>query len=164
MKTIVLIIMSIICGLAVSQFPEFEQQYRQRLSGAVDELSKIVVQFDADAGQFGLTRDVALKRYLASSDQFLNLRGKNMEQIITRYDYLSAHEKNLETASDFKRLWVFIRERDAELTKATAEIYEPALPITAEGLIHAAIGFLAGWGLFGLLLWPFGRSRRRAEA
>ncbi len=164
MKSIILTLISLICGLALSQFPEFEQQYRQRLSGVVDELSKIVAQFDADARQFGLSRDVALERYRESADDFLNVQGKNMEEVITRYDSLSAHEAEMEEASQFKRLWVFARDRDMELAKDTAEIYEPALPITPEGLAHAAGGFFAGWGIFGILLWPFGRRRRRLEA
>ena len=164
MKTFVLVIVSLICGLALSQFPEFEQQYRQRLSGAVTELSKIVTQFDQDAGQYGLSRDEALERYLSASDEFLNLRGKSMEEIIARYEYLSAHEESLESAGEFERLWVFARDRDSELAQDTASIFEPALPITTEGLIHAAGGFFAGWLFFGMLLWPFGRSRRRARA
>ena len=164
MKKLVIIIFALICGLAASQFPEFEQQYRQRLSGAVTELARIVSRFDDDAGQFGLSRDEALSRYLASSDEFLNLRGKSMGEIIARYDYLSAHEERLENAGQFERLWVFARDRDMELARDTAGIYEPALPITTEGLAHAAGGFAGGLAIFGLLLWPFGRRRHRAVA
>ena len=44
----------------LSQFPEFSQQYIQRLSGAVDELSRVVAEFDADAAALGLSRGEAL--------------------------------------------------------------------------------------------------------
>ena len=40
----------------LSQFPEFSQQYVQRLGGAVDELSRFVAEFDADAAAVGMTR------------------------------------------------------------------------------------------------------------
>ena len=30
------------CGVAASQLPEFAQQYRQRLGGALDELTALV--------------------------------------------------------------------------------------------------------------------------
>ncbi|WP_299848506.1 DUF2937 family protein [uncultured Roseovarius sp.] len=43
-----------------SQFPEYSQQYTQRLAGAVDELSRVVRAFDADAGRLDLTREAAL--------------------------------------------------------------------------------------------------------
>lgn len=48
------------CALAASQFPEFSQQYKQRLSGAVDELAWVVERFDADAAALGMSRDAAL--------------------------------------------------------------------------------------------------------
>ena len=39
----------VLCGALASQAPEFAQQYRQRLGGALDELTAIVAQFDDDA-------------------------------------------------------------------------------------------------------------------
>ena len=47
-------------AVSLSQFPEFSQQYLQRLAGAVDELQVIVETFDADAKGANLTRDEAL--------------------------------------------------------------------------------------------------------
>ncbi|MEM9851772.1 MAG: DUF2937 family protein, partial [Pseudomonadota bacterium] len=40
---------------ATSQFPEFSQQYVQRLGGAVDELRRVAADFDASARAAGLT-------------------------------------------------------------------------------------------------------------
>ena len=42
-------------GVSLSQFPEYSQQYIQRLAGAVDELTLFVEGFDADATSVGLT-------------------------------------------------------------------------------------------------------------
>lgn len=159
MKSVFILIFALLCGVATSQFPEFEQQYRQRLSGAVTELSKIVDRFDADADQFGLTREDALQRYVASTDSFLNLRGKSMEEIISRFEYLSEHQAKLETAGDLERVWIFTNERDKQLTRDTAQIFEPAVPVTVEGLMFAAGGMALGWILLSLLLLPFGRTR-----
>jgi hypothetical protein len=50
-------------GFALSQFPEYAQQYVQRLGGAVDELRIIVADFDRGAAEAGLTRDEALARF-----------------------------------------------------------------------------------------------------
>ena len=36
-------------ALTASQLPEFAQQYRQRLGGALEELRQVVADFDADA-------------------------------------------------------------------------------------------------------------------
>ena len=43
-------------AMALSQFPEFSQQYMQRMAGAVDELRGVVLAFDQSASQAGLTR------------------------------------------------------------------------------------------------------------
>ena len=55
-------------GLALSQFPEYAQQYTQRLGGAVDELRAVTRQFDAAATAAGLSREQALARYGLSTD------------------------------------------------------------------------------------------------
>ena len=34
-------------GIVASQGPEFSQQYRQRLGGAIDELKQVIARFDA---------------------------------------------------------------------------------------------------------------------
>jgi len=43
-------------ALAGSQIPEFAQQYRQRLGGAIDELNRMIAQFDSEAAGQSLTR------------------------------------------------------------------------------------------------------------
>lgn len=48
------------CGLVGTQAPEFAQQYRQRLAGAVDELTRVVQAFDAEAQGEGLPADAAI--------------------------------------------------------------------------------------------------------
>ena len=66
-------------AIACSQFPEYAQQYEQRLGGAVDELRIIVADFDADARKFGLSREEALGRYAASPDPFIMARGPTID-------------------------------------------------------------------------------------
>ena len=53
-----LVSFGIVSGAGFSQFPEFSQQYLQRLGGAVDELSTVVSDFDRSAATFGMTRRI----------------------------------------------------------------------------------------------------------
>ncbi len=46
---------ALIAGLIGSQAPEFAQQYSQRLGGAVQELKRIVAEFDAEVAQEKVT-------------------------------------------------------------------------------------------------------------
>jgi len=52
---------AVLTGLIGSQGPEFGQQYRQRLGGALDELNRIVSEFDEEARGQDLTRAEALR-------------------------------------------------------------------------------------------------------
>ena len=56
-------------AVGLSQFPEFSQQYAQRLGGAVDELARVVEDFDADASDVGLNRDEALSQLSRAVEQ-----------------------------------------------------------------------------------------------
>ncbi|MEL7345872.1 MAG: DUF2937 family protein, partial [Pseudomonadota bacterium] len=81
-------ILALAGGLAgaagMSQFPEYSQQYTQRLAGAVDELSTVVADFDASALASGLTRQEALAQL--SGTEFLDRRQADMTRTLTRYD------------------------------------------------------------------------------
>ena len=93
-------------GLAVgfSQFPEYAQQYEQRLGGAVNELRIIVADFDNDAQKFGLSREQALQHYAVSADNFLVARGVSMSRTLARYNELNADLSDLQNAGPLQRL------------------------------------------------------------
>jgi hypothetical protein len=52
---------AVLAGLIGSQGPEFAQQYRQRLGGALEELNRIVSEFDAEVRGQNMTRAEGLK-------------------------------------------------------------------------------------------------------
>ena len=59
---------ALLAGLIGSQGPEFAQQYRQRLGGAIDELNRIVANFDAEAQRENLTPAEGLSRLDQNAD------------------------------------------------------------------------------------------------
>lgn len=146
-------------GLTLSQFPEFSQQYEQRLGGAVDELHAIVVDFDADAAREGLNREQALARYETHPDTFIIGRGADMSATIVRYDRLSSHLATLQNAGPVERLSGLAQYYDPEISARAFEAYKPAVPLTVEGFAYAGAGVLGGYGIVGLLGLPFRRRR-----
>ncbi|SHM01076.1 Protein of unknown function [Roseovarius litoreus] len=157
------------CGLTgavgLSQFPEFSQQYTQRLSGAVKELETIVARFDADAAGLGLTRAAALED-LAQGSAMGAARAQSMGQVLARHDRLQHALAKLSGTSSLHKALNIRGFADAELVRDTWAAYRPALPVTAEGLGFAAAGFILGYGLIGGALSGLGRltSRRRQAA
>ena len=151
----------IIGGAAASQFPEFSQQYRQRLGGAVDALAEVVADFDASAQAEGLSREAALTQLKGTA--FLDRRRTDMTRTFDRYARLRSDQVALEGAGPFMRAYHVARSADADVAVAALDTFEPAVPLTAAGGIFAGSGFLAGllavWAVLKVLLWPFGRRR-----
>ena len=146
-----------------SQFPEYSQQYTQRLGGAVDALAEGVADFDASARAEGLSREAALDQMVGAA--FIERRQADMRRPFTRHARLSADLTALQGAGPFTRAWHAYRLTDREVARAARDAYQPALPLTFAGLTFALAGFAGGlaaiWAILRLILWPFaGRARR----
>jgi hypothetical protein len=153
-------------GLAVtlSQFPEYAQQYTQRLGGAVDELRVITEDFDRAADASGLDRQTALARYNGSADAFLADRGDSMGRTFVRYETLTETLARIEGAGPVERLQSLPAYLDTDIGRRTLENYKPALPVTIEGVLYAGAGFILGYmalsGLVRFCALPFRRRQR----
>lgn len=155
---------AVLGGAGASQFPEYSQQYLQRLSGAVDELRIVVEQFDASAEGAGLSREEALDQMTGT--EFLNSRQSDMRRTFSRYERLSGDLVALENAGTWGRVAQAYRMVDSEVARAALEDFKPAVPVTAEGAAYAGGGAAAGWftwaGIWASLAW-LGRSLFRRK-
>lgn len=146
-------------AIALSQFPEYAQQYTQRLGGAVDELRVITEDFDRAAAEGGLDRAAALGRYEASNDDFLSGRGGSMTATFSRYEQLSATLARIQNAGAIERFQSLPAYLDTDIGRRTLESYKPAIPVTMEGILYAGGGFILGYlilsGLWRFLAMPF---------
>ena len=152
-----------IAGAAVtSQFPEFSQQYTQRLGGAVDALAEVVADFDASAAAVGMDRAAALSQMQGT--EFLQRRQSDMTETFARFGRLSADLAALDGQGPFMRAYNLPRLRDAQIAQAAWTAYQPAVPLNFAGGSFAVLGFVLGSAALGavlkLLFWPF---RRRAN-
>jgi hypothetical protein len=148
-------------AVALSQFPEFSQQYLQRLAGKVDALSAVAADFDASATRSGLTREAALAQMTGTAfnlNHQADLRA-TFAQTATLQDNLTT----LRAASPLERMTMPQRLADPETLQATWADFKPAIPTTADGAMTAGLGYVGGWALTGvlckLLAWPFRRRR-----
>src|SRR5437763_12722940 len=69
-------------AVAASQLPEYAQQYRQRLGGAIDELNAVIDRFDAEAAQSGMDEQQGIAHLQQSEDRFVQQRGAQMRDTI----------------------------------------------------------------------------------
>jgi hypothetical protein len=137
-------------GIIASQGPEYAQQYRQRLGGAIDELRQVITRFEADAQASGETRESAIVRLRSNTDDFVSRQGAAMQANVERLRNLETHRDTMMQAGPFARVALMARDGDRDVMEAVYRDFEPALPVTEEGVLSTAIGFVAVWG--GLLL------------
>lgn len=159
-------ILGVVGGLAgaagLSQYPEFSQQYTQRLGGQVDALSQVVADFEASALRSGLTRTQAFDQMTGT--QFLDDRQADMRRTFTRHVVLTDNLARLRGATPMQRLAMPHRLMDTETLSRTWDDYAPAVPLNAPGVVAAGAGFFGGWTLIAMLLALVGKLVRRRPA
>ena len=163
LSRLLVLLLGLAGALAASQAPEFAQQYRQRLNGALDELARVVARFDADAQAEGLDRLAALAAYEGVPSTFLNRRGESVRLDIARMERLAVHAETLEATDPLWRPLVVAREADGPLLRGTWSQYVPAVPVDFAGALYAGLGFLAT-AILGLLGLRLARHRPRRVA
>ncbi|MGP6085816.1 DUF2937 family protein [Antarctobacter jejuensis] len=137
-------------AVGLSQFPEFSQQYLQRLGGAVDELERQVTRYEGDAAQQGMPLDAYLVA-LANEGEMAETQAGNMAADIARYERLSEALSTLEGAGPFMRARLaFDAAPDRDVARRAMEVFKPAVPATFEGAVFAGTGFVAGWAVLAL--------------
>jgi hypothetical protein len=157
MRKFVLLISALVWAALLSQFPEFYQQYTQRLGGRLDELNLQMRDLDARAGKLGLTRFEYVRRFINNPDQVIQLEGQNLSNLMGRQIAYTKAFNALQNAPPLWRAVRFAEYFDEDIALPTVEIFKPAVPLTIEGAIYSGTGFLIGWlSMFGLV-----RRRRR---
>jgi hypothetical protein len=151
----------LLLAVAASQIPEYAQQYRQRLGGAIDELQAIVARFDQDSAREGLTEQQGLARLAGNGDEFVRGRGLQMRDVVERLKTLSRADAAMTRSGPLGRLIVLVGNFDPLIARRAYASYEPAVPVTSEGFGLAALGFLIGVAFTRLIAMPFRRFGRR---
>ena len=98
----------------------------------------------------GETRDSAIARLRGNADDLASRQGAAMQANVERLGRLETHRQAMMQAGPFARVALMVRDGDRDVMEAAYRDFEPAVPVTEEGILSAAIGFVAVWG--GLLL------------
>lgn len=161
----IIILLALAIGLAASQFPEFSQQYLQRLVGQYDALAQLARDFDTSAARAGLTRAQALADLTGST--FREAHRADMQVAFARLERIGADLMLLRAATPLERMALPHRFRDGVTLAATWADFRPALPLGLGGVYAAGLGFLAGLiglhSLIAALAWPFRKAAGAAK-
>ncbi|MEM6886818.1 MAG: DUF2937 family protein [Pseudomonadota bacterium] len=147
LRTLTLVV-TVCGGLLAAQFPAFSQQYAQRLGGAVDELARVVADFDASAQAAGLTRQAALAELRGTV--FLERRQQDMRRSVGRLKTLRGDLEALKGAGPFMRAYYIGHLTDRDVVRRTLETFKPGLPVGTAGFSFFVLGWLAASGIVSL--------------
>ncbi len=145
---------AMVFAIATTQLPEYMQQYRQRLGGAIDELAAIIEQFDKDSAAEGLSEADGIARLKANPDPLAKARGAAMTATVARLAKLERSAAALDNPDRFVRWETFPSTFDTRVAARAYEAYQPAVPTTADGFVAGLVGFLIGGGLVHVLALP----------
>jgi Protein of unknown function (DUF2937) len=151
---------ALMAGVIGSQGPEYAEQYRQRMGGALDELKRIVAQFDASAAHRGLTTPQAVGRLEQNAEPLAREQGQDMAETIARAHRLEEALEAMRSAGPLKRIYVMAKDFDPDIARHTFDNYEPAAPLTLESAVVAGLAAISGWAATHLIAWPIRRARR----
>jgi hypothetical protein len=148
---------ALIAGVIGSQGPEFAQQYRQRIGGALDELKRILAEFDAETAREGMTPAQGVQRLEGNRDLLARERGEDMAQTIDRARRLEEQLEAMTSAGPLKRLYVMAKDFDPQIARRALDNFEPAAPLSLEAAAAAGLAAAWGWAATHLCAWPFRR-------
>lgn len=153
------IAIGLLFGLIGAQAPEFAQQYRQRLAGALDELTRMIADFDAQSAAQSLSRAEGVARLKANGDALARERGEAIEDDVARASRLQAQLDALR-AGGLAGFAGFIANFDAATAGRALEDFSPAVPLTATAFIIGGAAMVFGWGATHVVARPIRRARQ----
>ncbi|MCX8255110.1 hypothetical protein RHAL1_02896 [Beijerinckiaceae bacterium RH AL1] len=149
-----------LCGLAMTQLPEFVQQYQQRLGGAIDELAAVVARFDSDSAQHGMTQAAGIDRLHENSDKFVRERGDEIQDDIVRLANLRDAQAAFKNEGALQQIVTFATHYDQRIARGAYNDFAPAVPTSPEALALGLFGFVFAGGVVHLTGHQVRRRRR----
>ncbi len=129
-------------GSATSQFPEFFQQYLQRLGGHADQAAIQAARIRDAAAAEKLSLQAYLDSFLNSQISAHRRQGEILQVELGEADRLRQSLESLTQSPVWQRPFLMASQAETDILQAAATAYQPAVPITPEGFIYAGIGAL----------------------
>ena len=127
-----------------AQFPAYYQQYLQRLGGRLDQAKLDVDRIRADAESLGVTLETYLRELANSETDVAKLAGERELARVDNANTLETAYASLSGAGPLERPLAFFQQMQPDLAQETLKVFVPAMPISTEGFVYAAVGLVLG--------------------
>ena len=153
------LLFGLVGAVLLSQFPEFFQQYVQRLGGRLDEVTMQVQALDRRAGEAGKSTPDYVRGFLFHDEPDVRREGLALQALVQRRIALAGAYEALQGPDRWWRAGRFVEHFDWDIASSTFDAYRPAVPVTAEAGAYAGAGFGSAAALFLALSGLFRRRR-----
>lgn len=154
---------SILLVLLFCQFPLFIEQYEMRLSGHLQESSKLIQDLEKNAAATNKSLQGYIQKFLQQDDPDFASSGATMQKSVQRYENLTKAYAALHDASLFKRPFVFLAYLQSDIFRESLHEFTPGFSITLETLLYGIIGFFVWMALFQLTCRLSSRKKINSE-
>lgn len=144
MARYILIAFAILCAAVASQAPHYQQQYLQRLGGALDEIDRQIAALDARADAAGMERYPYIRRLMRNDDEIVRAEAEALVDMLGRRKRLATAKAAIESAPVYGQALQLVWRLDGEIARRAAAAFEPGLPLSLSGAFHAFVGFFLG--------------------
>lgn len=153
------LLFGLIGAVLLSQFPEFFQQYMQRMGGRLDEVTSQVEALDRRAAEAGKNTPDYVRGLRVHGSAEVRREGEALQMLVQRRVTLAEAYAALTGTDRWWRAGRFVEYFDWDVASAALTVYQPAVPVTAEAAVYAGAGF-GGGALIFLMLFGVGERRR----
>jgi len=166
-------VVSIIGAIVFMQIPAFMVQYKQRLGGHVDELARVIDQYESAATEHGRVVENYIELHLnqyesaatehgrvvenyielhlnSDTNEFIST-GKLMTDNVERFHELSLSLQNLSEAAKTNKLFVFLRDIDLDIFKGTLRDFVPSISFNLDSILYCIVGLVISMSLYFLI-------------
>ena len=138
--------------VAAGCIPSFIAQYRQRVSGRLDQVLQDLAPFQTVANQFhhGSLQEL-INYHLASADRTFHDEGTALQAMVDSAEQLKQALAALNTDL-YHQLFYMVSKADPLIARATWDIFAPAFNLTPQSVVFAIIVGVVVWLVF-LAVW-----------
>jgi hypothetical protein len=138
--------------VAAGCIPSFIAQYRQRVSGRLDQVLQDLAPFQTVANQFhhGSLQEL-INYHLASADHTFHDEGTALQAMVDSAEQLRQALSALNTDL-FHQLIYMVGKADPLIARATWDIFAPAFNLTPQSVVFALVVGVIVWLVF-LAVW-----------
>lgn len=144
-------LMATIGAVVAGQAPAFQAQYRQQLAGRLDQARQDLSHLLKEAEAQGLTPEEFLQRAEQEAGSYTGILIADARSALETHQRLQEAYDALTQGDALTRLIALFQHLDMQIARSVISHFQPALPLTVEGVAYAGTGLLIGVAFAALL-------------